>query len=133
MEVAGLVLGALPIAISALKCYKTGRQLPDIVRNRKRHVETLIRALQGHDAALELYLVWLLKAVHVYERDHTPRDIPHLVQDSECPRKIESFLGLKGSLAFQNALLEGQEAVQRIARGIVGFLPEGKVWSLFFI
>jgi hypothetical protein len=127
MEVAGLLLGAVPLAISALRCYKTGKTLTDRVRKRKKHVEKLIRALQGHDAVLELYLVWLLKAVESYEAYHTPRDIPSLMQDAETTERIRDFLGEKGATAFQHAAFECQEAVQKIAKSIDGFLPNNKV------
>jgi len=83
MEVAGLVLGVVPLAITALQCYKTGGELTDLIRNRRRHIEKLIRALHGHVAVLTLSLIWLLKEVNIYEADHTEEDIPHLVQDVE--------------------------------------------------
>lgn len=127
MEVAGLVLGAVPLAITALQCYKTGKKLTDRVRNRKKHIDKLIRALQGHDAVLELYLVWLLKAAGSYEAHHTPSDIPELIKEAEVVERIEETLGEKGSAAFLHAVCECQEAVQSIARSIEGFLPQTQV------
>ena len=126
MEVAGLVFGALPLAITALQCFKTGRSLKDAVRNRERHVQRLVRALQGQRAILELYLVWLLKAVRAYdELYHTPHHIPFLLQDGETVSRIDSFLGRQASDAFQDAVIEAYEAVLQVMRGVEGLLPDG--------
>ena len=127
MEVAGLVLGAVPLAIVALRCYKSGKDFTSLVLNRKRHIESLARALQGYDAILELSLMRLLKAVEIYEAHHTRSDIPHLIQDAETIERMEEFLGVKGSEAFQNAVYQAQEVIQSIALGIKGFLPVDQV------
>ena len=123
MEVAGLVLAAAPLAIEALKCYKAGRELTDLVRNRKRHIKTLVCALKGNNAVLEINIVWLLKTIGIYEADNTAADIPYMIQTPSTLDAIENFLGRQVSDAFQNAILEGHEALLEIAQSIRGLLP----------
>lgn len=127
MEIAGLVLGAVPLVITALRCYKSGKDFTSLVLNRKRHIESLVRALQGYDAILELNLIWLLKAVATFEAHHTRSDIPYLIQNAETIERMEEFLGMKGSEAFQNAVLQAQEVIESVALAIKGFLPEDQV------
>ena len=56
MEVAGVVLAVVPIIIEGLKAYKQGKSLTDRVRNRKRHVAELIRALNGESPQSSMML-----------------------------------------------------------------------------
>ncbi len=122
MEVAGLILAAVPLTVAALQCYRTGKDLSSIILNRKRHIQQLVRALQWHDTLLEINLILLLKTVEVY-KNHTPDAIPYLIQDLETVRRIEDFLGIKGLEAFKNALLEATDVVQTIAKSIRDFVP----------
>lgn len=130
MEVVGLVLGGIPLAIAALKCYKTGKRLTDLVRNRKRHIEALIRALEGYNGYLELLVDWLLRSVNIYVdvRDH---DISYLLQNPETVKKMREFLGPRPSSAFQNAIYDGQQAVIKIVINIGDFLPGNQVVTAY--
>ena len=93
MEAAGLAVGVVPLAIAALKCYKIGKQLTDVVRNRKRNIQALIRALESYNLYLELLLVWLLKSVNVYDETelHAPSQITFLMRNPETIEKMREF------------------------------------------
>ncbi|MCJ1238026.1 hypothetical protein MMC14_006014 [Varicellaria rhodocarpa] len=125
MEVAGLVLGVVPLVIEVLKCYHLGKELADLFVYRKRHIDLLICALQGHEAVLQIILVWSLKTIDIYEPHNIRNDIPYLLQKPETIEGVRDFLGEEGSAAFQNAILYSHDAIQTIARNILGLLPEG--------
>ena len=131
MEVAGLVLGGIPLAIAALKCFKTGKRLSDLIRNRKRHIETLIRALEGYNGYLELLLEWLLKSVdmdmYAEGKYHAQSNISYLMQNAETIERMREFLGPKPLSASQGAINNGQEAVVKIATSIDNLLPGNQV------
>lgn len=134
MEAAGLAVGVVPLAIAALKCYKTGKQLTDVVRNRKRNIQALIRALESYHLYLELLLVWLLKSVNVYDETelHAPSQITSLMQNPETIEKMREFLGADPSPAFQTAIENGQRAVEKIVRNIDRLLPGNQVCVYLF-
>lgn len=126
MEAAGLVVGVVPLVIAALKCFKTGKQLASLVRKRKRHVETLIRALQSYNGYLELLSRWLLTSMEISpgNQDHS---LSSLMQDAEVIEKVRRFLGVEPSAAFHNAVERGRRAVEKIAENIDDMLPGNQV------
>ena len=125
MEAVGLVFGVIPLAIVALKCFKTGKRLTSMLRNRKRHIETLIRALETYNGYLELLLEWLLRSVDIYDetKHRTHRDISFLLQNPETIEKMREVLGSNPSSAFGNAIGNGQRAVETIMKNIDDLLP----------
>lgn len=130
MEVAGLVLGAIPLAITALKCYKTGRRLIDLMRNRKRHIEALIRALESYENYLKLILEWLLKSAKVYDEMNfqTQSHAAMLVlRDPIIVEKMKECLGPNYLPAFQDAIENGQQVVEKIVMNINDLLPGSQV------
>ena len=129
MEAAALVVGVVPLVIAALKCFKTGKQLASRLRNRKRHVETLIRALQSYNGYLELLSRWLLTSMEMFPgtQDHS---LLSLMQDAEVMEKVRGFLGAEPSAAFHNAVEKGRWAVEKIAENIDDMLPGNQVCVL---
>ena len=126
MEAAGLVVGVVPLVIAALKCFKTGKQLASVVRKRKRHIETLIRALQSYNGYLELLSRWLLTSMEMspgMEND----SLASLMQDAEVIEKVRRFLGREPSAAFHNAVEKGRRAVEKIVENIDDMLPGNQV------
>ena len=125
MEVAGVVLGAVPIVITALQYYKDTKKLGGRFLNRKKHVEKLIRALREHHGELQSNLDWLLKAI-----DEEPdQDINLLLKQPDIRLRMIEYLSSGGSESFTLALEKAQHAVESIARNIRGFLVESPVRS----
>lgn len=128
MEVAGLVLGIVPVAIEILQDYQTAYDLASRCANRYHHVESLIRALRGHEYVLEETTQWILTTAGIYKpRFHDPRDVALLLQTGKALPRLNYVLGEKGSGVFQDALLEAREALLTIVQNVKGFIPEDQV------
>lgn len=121
MEVAGLVLGAIPLVISALQTYKDAKKLGGRFLNRKKHVEKLIRALQEQHGALETILDWLFKAI---DEPYDESRVESYFEDADIRSKMIDYLGPGGSKSFDLALKRAQQAVEQITRSIKEFLPD---------
>ena len=120
MEVAGVVLGAIPIVIAALQCYKDTIKLGGRLFKRKKHVEKLIRALTEQKGALEQNLEWLSKAI-----DEPCDRIEELdLEDEHVREAMMEYLGSSGSRSFAMALTNAQTTVSSIIRNIKGLLPD---------
>ena len=100
MEVAGIVLGAIPIVITALQCYKDTIKLGGRLFKRKKHVEKLIRALTEQKGALEQNLEWLSKAID--EPWHRIEELD--LEDEGIREAMIGHLGSSGSRSFALAL-----------------------------
>jgi hypothetical protein len=129
MKVAGLVLDGISLVIVALQCFKTGKSLSDLIRKRKRHIETLIRALKGYSGYLELLLEWLLTRL---KKDNAVRDTDHrslstLLQDAETIESLRQLLERNPSHAFQNAVENDERAVVNIVTNINDLVPADQV------
>lgn len=89
----------------------------------------MIRALESYNFYLELLLVWLLKSVNIYNETepYAPSQIRSLMQNPETIEKMREFLGADPSPAFQNAIENGQQAVEKIVKNIERLLPGNQV------
>ena len=114
------------MVIAALECFKLGKQLTSLVRNRKLHVKMLIRALKSYNGYLELFSQWLLRYLDMYPemKDHS---LPYLMQNAEIIEKMKELLGKGPTAAFNNATEKGRLAVKKITENIDNMLPENKV------
>ena len=120
MEVAGLVIGVLPLAITALSCYQTGKKMSDNVRKRKMHIQSLVRALKGYETILKLNIEWILKSTNAYD-DYEGQGL-EILQDVDVQEGIVKFLSKSGTESLGAALMEVHEILEHIAEGVEGFL-----------
>ncbi|KAM0804394.1 hypothetical protein BDR22DRAFT_960035 [Usnea florida] len=120
MEVAGVVLGAIPIVIAALQCYKDTIKIGGRLFKRKKHVEKLIRALNEQKGALEQNLEWLSKAI-----DEPCDRIEELdLEDEDIREAMMGYLGSGGSTSFALAMTNAQKTISNVIRNIKGLLPD---------
>lgn len=123
MEAVGVVLGAIPLVISALRSYKDAKKFGGRFLNRKKHVEKLIRALQEQHGALQTIIIWLFKAI---DEPYDDYETGSCFQDAIIRSKMIDYLGAEGFESFDLALKRAQQAVKQIARSIKEFLPESQ-------
>jgi len=122
-----MVLAVIPIVVRALQSYKQGKTLNDKIRNRKKHIAGLVRALQNYQTTLEGYLAWVLKGAGV-EVVHEPNDFS-ILSDEDVQKDIVSFLGRNAAATLCDTLVTCQEALTNIARSINDFLPKSTIVS----
>ena len=60
MEVAGLVVGVIPLTVIALQCYEEAQSYVGKIRRKNSLVRSLGFALGGYDAVLTVNIDWLL-------------------------------------------------------------------------
>ena len=125
MEIAGLVLGAIPIVVTALQCSKDMRKITVRFSDRKNTVRKLIEALELQQGEIELNLEWLGKAIQIDEEPIF--DIQLLLTRPDIQHKIDEYLGPRGSKSFIRALEQVQRAIENISHNIRGFLMDRKV------
>ncbi|MCJ1424114.1 hypothetical protein MMC29_002001 [Sticta canariensis] len=123
MEAVGLILGAIPLVISALQSYKDAKKFGSRFLNRKKHVEKLIRALQEQHGVLQINIVWLFKAI---DEPYHDVGVGNRFKDAAIQSKMIDFLGTEGFESYDSALKRAEQAIKRIARSIKEFLPESQ-------
>jgi hypothetical protein len=125
MEIAGLVLGVVPLVITALQTYTDNKKFVGRLLNRKKHVDKLMRALREQHGVLETNLQSLLVAIDEPCQDMD--NITAFLQRSEIRSKVIEYLGDPGFLSFSLALERAQATIVKIAQSIKGFLSEPQV------
>ena len=120
MEVAGLVVGVLPLAVTALQCYEACRGWSATIRMRKSYIRTLARSLQGYEAGLLLDLKIILQSIEP-EHDWNVAVIKEAIQDQDRLEDIKAYLGDHAD-AFQQTLEDVNDILTRLACSIEGFL-----------
>ena len=121
MEVVGLVVGVLPLVMTAMKCYQDTRDIASNFRKKDRLFKRLLRAVQGYDAILNEHLDWLLSSAGADELlDGLSREA--LLSRPEITEKIKEFLGEKSAEAFQSAICEIEEALEPLVKTIERYL-----------
>lgn len=103
MEAVGIVLGAIPLVMSALQSYKDAKKLGGLFLNRKKHVGKLIRALREQHGALKTNIVWLLKAIDEPDCDI---QVGSYFEDADIRSKMIDYLGDPG-FDHQDSLWRG--------------------------
>ncbi|MCJ1333698.1 hypothetical protein MMC10_010398 [Thelotrema lepadinum] len=121
MEVAGLVVGVIPLAITALHCYEETQSFASKIRRKNALVRSLGRALGGYDAILTVNIDWLLRSIGCHE-DNEASDWTTLLQKPETIARTREMLGDAVAKAFHEAILESCDALEIILRKIDGFL-----------
>ncbi|KAL8801036.1 MAG: hypothetical protein Q9182_004728 [Xanthomendoza sp. 2 TL-2023] len=125
IEVAGLVLGAIPVLIWALENYKTTREIWRRSRSKALLVDRLINALQEQRLLIQLDVQLLLKAAS-YE-DHETVDLEalschELLLDQELAVALQLYLG-RVYEPYRAALGRCESILTDIAQSIGGLTP----------
>lgn len=125
IEVAGLILGAVPLIIAALEQYKKTRETLNRFRRKALYIDRLIDALEEQRVLIESDLNQLLRAAGV-ESDEIAAagaaSCHDLLQSPEIARDIAQYLG-QTFQPYQKALKRCECALQDIARNIGGLTP----------
>ncbi|KUM57667.1 hypothetical protein ACN42_g9514 [Penicillium freii] len=128
-EVAGVVLGALPLIITAVDKYKATARILKNFRHKKPHVQRLIQALESQKFCVESEMVIIWNGAFSKE-DLVP--IPPTSNDFKSPMvalAIQKHLG-PGYQPFIAALSRCEEALVEIATHLHGLASDGQGLSV---
>ena len=130
IEVAGLLLGAIPILLEAVDLYKDGIRKSTTAFRKRRYIEKLTFALLLQKQKLEETVVSVLKASgcrDIWLMDDDP--LGQLLKD-EVQEQVLDYLGPKNNVAFNGALEQCNNIIKKIAGSMTGLVPSLKVCHL---
>jgi hypothetical protein len=97
LEVAGIVLGVIPLVISALEHYKGGRGVASSIVKWRGHLDTLIFRLKLQRTFFYLHILELLRAADVVDLedcvDLTEEECIVILRDAKTAKEFQEYLG----------------------------------------
>ena len=130
IEIAGIVLGALPILFEALDGYRGSiNRISQGVRKRK-YVEKLARALRMQRQTLESILKIVLLESGCESLPAADEHIRDCLNDPSNKARVKDYLGVQNDLAFQDAVTDCFESVHRATLRVAAYVPLVKVESM---
>ena len=129
LEVAGVILGSIPIIVSALGQYKTIKEKRRFFQRKALYIDRLIQSLKEQEALVEANLLVLLRAAG-FDRDEI--QAMNLTSHHEVfnrPDSAEELREYLGALydPYQRALSRCENSLINISTKIGGFTPGEQV------
>ncbi|KAK2768771.1 hypothetical protein FQN54_000627 [Arachnomyces sp. PD_36] len=128
LEVIGVVLGAIPLLISAIEKYKTTSQRLKFFKYKEPFIAQLIQSLDDQRFFLESDLYIPLNATHLEEEqinDLITQPNSDLFQDPEIAHAIREHLG-DGYVPYQRTVVRCQQILAEIATNIGGLASQSQ-------
>lgn len=123
IEIAGLVLGALPLLINSVDAYRDGFRRIGTTFNKRQHVGKLARALDFQQQTL----VELIKSILLHSGFEDvlglDDDPVGFLANSDVQEQMEDYLGVKKTNLLIEELTANITAVGKVARCISGLVP----------
>jgi hypothetical protein len=127
VEVAGIVLGVIPLLIAFLDRYKDGLSRTTVLFRRRKHVDKLIHALLEQQVLLEANVKLLLQKIDLDEDPQTTEELLDVLRDPQVVHQVESYLGPKAYVSYIRAISECERLVGEVAKNIEGLCPVSDV------
>lgn len=122
-EVAGVVLGALPLIFKAVDSSKDGLGRSMLAFKRRKKVEELARAI----FLQQQIIAETLKAViresgceEIWRFDQDPRDY---LANKSVQEEVADFLGVNNDIALTDVLRQCSTIIETLARNMSGLVP----------
>ncbi|KAJ9148962.1 hypothetical protein NKR23_g4735 [Pleurostoma richardsiae] len=126
VEVAGLVLGALPLLFAAVDLQKDGMRRGLLAFRKRAYVGKLSRALLLHRQIVAENMKAIASASgceEIWLVDESPL---RYLEEEKVREQILDFLGQENYTALAGALDASYEIVKKVGQNIAGLLPGGK-------
>lgn len=127
IEVAGLVLGALPLVLKSVDAYREGFRRFGTTFNKRKHVEKLARALLLQQRTLEELIKAVVLASGCEDVLALDDDPVGYLKNPDVQEQVEEYLGPKSTSFLVDELELNSEAVGKVARRISGLVPGRQV------
>lgn len=129
IEVAGLILGVIPVILFALDHYKVTRQKWPRFKRKSLFIDSLIRELRYQKNLLESDITIILQSVGFEQADIRQDDLRELMsilRRSDVRAHVEEFFG--GAYQLYMEGLQGIErTLQETIQHLKGLLPNSQV------
>lgn len=124
IEVAGLVLGAVPILIKAIDSYKSGiKKLKSGFKKRK-VIEKLGRALRYQKSIIEtITRNVLVQSGCDNAAGANDAQLRTLLQDKQIQEMVDDFLGADNAQVFSDALVDCMADISHATIGLASLVP----------
>ncbi|KAK3949102.1 hypothetical protein QBC32DRAFT_267492 [Pseudoneurospora amorphoporcata] len=122
-EVVGVVLGALPILISAIEGWQKGKAKVTILLRKRRYVEKLALALYTHERSLSETVKSILIGSGCKDPLRLDDDPVGYLEDAAIRDQVLDYLGEEDFDAVSRLILHSCETVKRVAMRIAGLVP----------
>ena len=127
LEVAGLMLGALPILIEAVTSYKNGIQTGKLFFRKQVVVNKLASALLLQQETLAQTIKLVITQSGYQDLLDFDKDPYECLTNSEVHDYLLEYLGTNCLSIFNESLTQSHDTVRRVARNIACFVPDVKV------
>ncbi|KAI4137712.1 MAG: hypothetical protein L6R39_007140, partial [Caloplaca ligustica] len=127
LEVAGVVLGAVPLIVAALESYKTSKRLWARLRKTALHIDELIEALAENQALIEASVDSLFQNVGAEDAllVHDVVDYASRFRRKNIAPDIRSFMG-KLYEPYEKALFRCEHTLLKIIKKFDGLILDSK-------
>lgn len=127
IEVAGLVLGALPLVLKSVDAYRDGFRRIVTTFNKRQHVSKLARALRLQQHTLEELIKSVVLASGLEDVLALDDDPVGYLNNADVQEQVEEYLGPKNTSFLIEELEASIEAVGKVARSMSGLVPGVRV------
>jgi hypothetical protein len=125
-EVAGVVLGVLPLVLEVLKGWTSTKKKYGPFFRRAKHCGRLDHALEAQMELLEVSLVTQLNAIGIDELPDSPSGRFDLLRRKDVADDLETHMGVRFN-PFSRAMDECRSILMDIVQHIQGLLPDQQV------
>ena len=132
LEIAGVILGAVPVTIAALTQYKTAHEMLRYFNHKSVYIDRLVQALEEQKFCLESEFEIVLRAAGFGQQDTSATDAEHLhtiLIRSDIAEELGQYLG-RGYEPYRRALLRCETSLKEIVRSIGGLVPGSQVGKI---
>lgn len=127
IEVAGLVLGAIPLVVKSVDAYRDGFRRFGTTFNKRKHVEKLARALLLQQRILEEVIKSIVLASGCEDVLALYDDPVGYLKNLDVQEQMVEYLGPNSTSFLVDELMVNIEAVGKVVRCISGLVPGGQV------
>lgn len=114
LEICGVVLGVIPLVISALEHYKDGKSVAAAIIKWRGQLDTLISRLKNQKMFFYLHILELLREAQVVQADPTEEECVDVLRDEQIGEEVQKYLG-----SFHNRFMEVLSHYERCLKTIV--------------
>lgn len=126
LEIAGLILGAVPVTIAALMQYKIAHEMLRYFNHKSVYIDRLVQALEEQKFCLESEFDIVLRAADVGHSATDAEQLHTILIRSDVAEALDRYLG-QGYEPYRKALLRCQTSLEEIVRRIDGLVPGSQV------